>query len=408
MTLTYNQTIDPASPPDPYLQQVKRVFKIEEITWGNEKQNFLVRYRGELLFESQEAYQQLSKSLQKLDVTPLFRIEDGGEIIVLLKGIVTPKPSNPWINLILFILTGISVVFAGTLFEYRGPLTNDLDQLLPHLLPTLYRGMAFAATLLAILLAHEFGHYLAARYHRSAVTLPYFIPFPLSPFGTMGAFIQLKEPPKNKRILLDIGIAGPLAGLVIAVPLLFLGLYLSQIDKLPLFLAQGQAISLEGNSLLYMIMKFIVFGEWLPAPANLGGINPLIYWLRYFFTGQPIPFGAVDVLLHPVAWAGWAGLLVTALNLIPAGQLDGGHILYALFGKRSRIVLPFILVALIILGTVWSGWWLWAFIIFLLGRSHAEPLDQITPLDPRRKALAVFGLVVFVLVFTPIPLSIFS
>jgi membrane-associated protease RseP (regulator of RpoE activity) len=408
MTLTYNQTIDPASPPDPYLQQVKRVFKIEEITWGNEKQNFLVRYRGELLFESQEAYQQLSKSLQKLDVTPLFRIEDGGEIIVLLKGIVTPKPSNPWINLILFILTGISVVFAGTLFEYRGPLTTDLNQLLPHLLPTLYRGMAFAATLLAILLAHEFGHYLAARYHRSAVTLPYFIPFPLSPFGTMGAFIQLKEPPKNKRILLDIGIAGPLAGLVIAVPLLFLGLYLSQIDKLPLFLAQGQAISLEGNSLLYMIMKFIVFGEWLPAPANLGGINPLIYWLRYFFTGQPIPFGAVDVLLHPVAWAGWAGLLVTALNLIPAGQLDGGHILYALFGKRSRIVLPFILVALIILGTVWSGWWLWAFIIFLLGRSHAEPLDQITPLDPRRKALAVFGLVVFVLVFTPIPLSIFS
>ena len=408
MTLTYNQTIVPASPTDPYLQQVKHVFKIEEVTWGNEKQNFLVRYRGKLLLESQEAYQQLSKNLQRHDVTPLFRIEDGGEIIVLLKGIVTPKPSNPWINLILFILTGISVVFAGTFFEYRGPLTTDLNQLLPHLLPTLYRGMAFAASLLAILLAHEFGHYLAARYHRSAVTLPYFIPFPFSPFGTMGAFIQLKEPPKNKRILLDIGIAGPLAGLVFAIPILFLGLYLSQTDKLPIFLAQGQAISLEGNSLLYMIMKFIVFGEWLPAPVNLGGINPLIYWLRYFFTGQPVPYGAVDVLLHPVAWAGWAGLLITALNLIPAGQLDGGHILYALFGKRSRIVLPFILVALIILGTVWSGWWLWAFLIFLLGRSHAEPLDQITTLDSRRKALSVFGLIVFVLVFTPIPLSIFS
>jgi len=384
------------------------VFRIEEVTWGDDKQNFLVRYRGKLLLGSEAAYLQLSKSLQNLDVTPLFRIEDGEEIIVLLKGIVTPKPSNPWINLILFILTGISVVFAGTLFEYRGPLTTDLNQLLPYLLPTLYRGMAFAASLLAILLAHEFGHYLAARYHRSAVTLPYFIPFPFSPFGTMGAFIQLKEPPKNKRILLDIGIAGPLAGLVVAIPVLFLGLYLSQTDKLPLFLAQGQAISLEGNSLLYMFMKFIVFGEWLPAPINLGGINPLIYWLRYFFTGQPVPYGAVDVLLHPVAWAGWAGLLITALNLIPAGQLDGGHILYALFGKRSRIVIPFVLVALIILGTVWSGWWLWAFLIFLLGRSHAEPLDQITPLDPRRRALAVFGLVVFVLVFTPIPLSVFS
>lgn len=408
MAITYTQIIDPSPPPDPYLQLINKVFQIEEVTWGNEKQNFIVRYRGKLLLNSQDAYQQLSKNLDYLDVTPLFRIEAGREVIVLLKGIVRPKPSNPWINLILFILTGISVVFAGTFFEYQGPLTTDLSQLLPHLLPTLYRGLAFAGTLLAILLAHEFGHYLAARYHRSAVTLPYFIPFPLSPFGTMGAFIQLKEPPKNKRILLDIGIAGPLAGLVIAVPLLFLGLYLSQTAKLPLFLAQGQAISLEGNSILYLLMKLIVFGEWLPAPTNLVGINPLIYWLRYFFTGQPVPYGAVDVMLHPVAWAGWAGLLITALNLIPAGQLDGGHILYSLFGKRSRIVLPFVLVALIILGTVWSGWWLWAFIIFFLGRSHAEPLDQITSLDPRRKALAVFGLVVFILVFTPIPLSIFS
>ena len=408
MTIPYTQTFAPISQPDPYLQLVKKVFRIDEITWGNEKQNFLVRYRGKLLIDSEKAYLQLSNGLITHDVTPLFRVEDGGEIIVLLKGIVNPKPSNPWINLILFILTAISVVFAGTFFEYRGPLTTDLNQLLPHLLPTLYRGMAFAASLLAILLAHEFGHYLAARYHRSEVTLPYFIPFPFSPFGTMGAFIQLKEPPKNKRILLDIGIAGPLAGLVIAVPLLFLGLYLSQTDKLPLLLAQGQAISLEGNSILYLIMKFIVFGEWLPAPVNIGGINQVIYWLRYFFTGQPIPYGAIDVLLHPVAWAGWAGLLITALNLIPAGQLDGGHILYALFGKRSRIVLPFVLVALIILGTVWSGWWLWAFLIFLLGRSHAEPLDQITPLDSRRKALAVFGLLIFVLVFTPIPISVFS
>ena len=408
MTIPYTQAIDPAPPPDPYIQQVKQVFKITDVTWGKDNQNFLVRYRGKLLLDSQVAYQNLANGLRHLDVTPLFRVEDGQQVVVLLKGIVKPRPSNPWINLILFLLTGISVVFAGTIFEYRGPLTSDLDQLLPHLLPTLYRGMAFAGTLLAILLAHEFGHYLAARYHRSAVTLPYFIPFPFSPFGTMGAFIQLKEPPKNKRILLDIGIAGPLAGLVIAIPLLFLGLYLSQTDRLPLFLAQGQAISLEGNSILYLLMKYIVFGEWLPAPGNFAGMNPLIYWLRYFFTGQPVPFGAVDVLLHPVAWAGWAGLLITALNLIPAGQLDGGHILYSLFGRRSRIVLPFVLIALIILGTVWSGWWLWAFLIFILGRSHAEPLDQITPLDSRRKALAVFGLIVFVLVFTPIPLSIFS
>ncbi|UCD97904.1 MAG: site-2 protease family protein [Chloroflexota bacterium] len=408
MTIPYTGTLYPASQPDPYLPLVKEIFRIEEVTWGNEKQNFLVRYRGKLLVNSQVAYENLSKSLKSLDVTPLFRVEDGSEVIVLLKGIVKPRPSNPWINLILFIVTGVSVIFAGTLFEYRGPISSDLNEMMPFLLPALLRGLAFAGTLLAILLAHEFGHYLAARYHRSEVTLPYFIPFPFSPFGTMGAFIQLKEPPKNKRILLDIGIAGPLAGLVIAIPLLFLGLYLSELDKLPLFLANGQAISLEGNSILYLIMKYIIFGDWLPAPINLAGLNPFLYWLRYFFTGQPIPYGAQDVMLHPVAWAGWAGLLITALNLIPAGQLDGGHILYSLFGKKSRILLPFVLVALIILGTVWSGWWLWAFLIFLLGRMHAEPLDQITPLDPRRRALAVFGLVVFILVFTPIPLSVFS
>ena len=408
MTIPYTQSIPSASQPDPYLPLVKQVFRIDDVTWGTENQNYLVRYRGELLIDSQEAYEKLSSGLKSHEVTPMFRVEGEQETIVLLKGIVRPRPSNPWINLLLFIITGVSVVFAGTFFEYRGPFTTDFNELWPFLLPAILRGLAFAGSLLAILLAHEFGHYLAARYHRSAVTLPYFIPFPFSPFGTMGAFIQLKEPPKNKRILLDIGIAGPLAGLFVALPLVFIGLSLSQIDKIPVILSPGQAIQLEGNSLLYLLMKYIVFGEWLPAPTNFAGVNPLIYWVRYFFTGQPVPYGAVDVILHPVAWAGWAGLLITALNLIPAGQLDGGHVLYTLLGKKARIFLPFILIALIILGTVWSGWWLWAFLIFLLGRSFAEPLDQITPLDTRRQAVAIFGLMVFVLVFTPIPLSLFS
>jgi membrane-associated protease RseP (regulator of RpoE activity) len=141
--------------------------------------------------------------------------------------------------------------------------------------------------------------------------------------------------------------------------------------------------------------------------VSYNGLNPILYWLRYFFTGRPVPFGGEDVLLHPIAYAGWSGLLVTALNLIPAGQLDGGHALYVLLGKRVRAILPFILIALIALGFVWSGWWLWAFIIYLLGRVYAEPLDQITPLDGQRKALAVFGLLLFFLLFTPIPLSFY-
>jgi membrane-associated protease RseP (regulator of RpoE activity) len=129
-----------------------------------------------------------------------------------------------------------------------------------------------------------------------------------------------------------------------------------------------------------------------------------LYWVRYFFTGQPIPLGGQDVILHPLAWAGWVGLLVTAMNLIPAGQLDGGHAVYVLLGRRTPSLLPVILLALILLGWVWPGWWLWAVIILLFGRFHFQPLDEITPLDPPRVALAILGLIVFILVFTPVPL----
>ena len=123
-----------------------------------------------------------------------------------------------------------------------------------------------------------------------------------------------------------------------------------------------------------------------------------------YFTGLPLPNGGADVLLNDVAWAGWAGLLVTALNLIPAGQLDGGHLSYVLFGHNTRKFRPTILGIMLILGIFWSGWWLWAALIFFLGQTHAEPLDQITSLDPNRKAIAIFGLLLFVLVFIPVPL----
>ena len=147
-----------------------------------------------------------------------------------------------------------------------------------------------------------------------------------------------------------------------------------------------------------------MFGQLLPAPADYHGLAPVMYWIRYFFTGSPLPIGGTDVMIDQVAWAGWAGLLVTSLNLIPAGQLDGGHLVYVLLGERARNLLPFVLGALLLLGVVWEGWWLWALLIFLLGRFHAEPLDQITPLDAKRKILAVLGLLLFIFVFTPVPL----
>jgi membrane-associated protease RseP (regulator of RpoE activity) len=380
---------------------VNEVMAIDDITMGNAKDPYLVRYRGKIRGDSAEAYDRLAARLRPQGITPLFRKDHDTQVVLLVDGVLDSRPSNPVINLVLFILTLFSVIFAGSLNTFTGP-ANSTSEYLLGLLRNMPNGLPFAASLLAILLAHEFGHYLAGRFHKTNVTLPYFIPLPISPFGTMGAFIQLKEPPKNRRILLDIGIAGPLAGLMVAIPVLLIGLALSKVEVLAPI--AGQGVQMEGNSILYLLAKFVIFGQVLPHPASYGNVPPILYWIRYFFTGQPFPWGGVDVVIHPIAFAGWAGLLVTALNLIPAGQLDGGHVLYVLLGHKARALLPVILVALVLLGFVWSGWWLWAFLIFLLGRLYAEPLDQITPLNPPRKAIAVLGLVIFLLVFTPIPL----
>lgn len=385
---------------------VARVLRIEDVTTGDSRQNFLVRYRGKLYGESDEAYDRLANSLRPLEITPLFRKDGDQDAVLLMLGVIQARPANPLVNLVLFGLTLLSVIFAGVLYSYDGPIPDNSAELWMTLLRSLPSGIPFAISLLAILLAHEFGHYLAGRYHKTYVTLPYFIPFPLSPFGTMGAFIQLKEPPKNRRTLLDIGIAGPIAGLVVAIPVLLYGLSLSHIE--PIQLAPGQGIQLEGNSILYLFLKYIVFGQLLPSPSSYGGLPVWLYWVRYFFTGTPLPLGGMDVMIHPVAWAGWAGLLVTALNLIPAGQLDGGHVVNVLLGRRARLLLPFILGILVLLGFFWNGWWLWAGLIFFLGRVVAEPLDQITTLDPRRKLVAVLGVIIFILVFTPVPLIVYS
>jgi membrane-associated protease RseP (regulator of RpoE activity) len=319
--------------------------------------------------------------------------------VLIMQGRIKPTPSNSWVNLVLFLLTVLSVHYTGASYELQGSAPVSLVEYI-------LKGLPYTLSLLGILTAHEFGHYLAARYHKLSVTLPYFIPLPfLSILGTMGAAIQLKEPPKNKRILLDVGIAGPIAGLLIAIPVTLYGLSQSVVNPLPATAIPGTA--LEGNSILYILMKYLVFGQFLPTPPAPSPISGWLFALSYVFLGQPVPWGGQDVMLNSVAWAGWAGLLVTALNLIPAGQLDGGHVVYVLLGEKARKLWPYILGAVIILGLIWSGWWLWALLIFLLGRVYAEPLDQITALDGRRKALAMFGLVLFVMVFMPVPLQMF-
>ncbi len=386
---------------------VGRFMAIQDITVGNPEKDFIVRYRGRLRSEDTEAaYDQLADQLRPLSVTPLFRWDNDQHAVILVPSRTKPRPSNSAVNIIMFLLTLVSVSVAGALNS-----TDNITALpsnpLQAALVLIHASWPFTVSLLAILLTHEFGHYLMSRHHGVHATLPYFVPF-LPPIGTMGAVIVMKEAPKNRRQLLDIGLAGPLAGLAVAIPVVLIGLSLSNTASLPTHISQVVTNMLEGNSVLYLLLKFAVFRQLLPSPASYGNIPHWLYWLRFFFTGHPLPLGGTDVMLHPVAFAGWIGLLVTALNLLPAGQLDGGHVMYVLFGKKNAArLLPFLLVALVLLGFFWAGWWLWAALIFFLGRAYDDPLDQITPLDSGRRTLAVAAVIIFLLVFMPVPFTTF-
>lgn len=393
---------------------VSRIFRVEDVTAGSPNE-WIARYRGYLLSEdSASAYDQLAGVLRPYNITPLFRKDkDGKQVIFLIRTPIAPRPRARWlVNLLLFILTVLSVMLMGADVPPEAIPAGGVT--LPLLFRYLWTGWPFALSMLGILFAHEMGHYIACRYYKVPATLPYFLPAPLlSPLGTLGAFIIMRGIPKNKRILFDVGVAGPIAGLIIAIPVLFIGLYLSPLG--PIDPASSGSGFLEGNSLFYLFSKYVVFGRLLPDPVSMGELSPALYWLQYFFTAQPIPFHGIDVQLHSVALAGWAGLLVTALNLIPVGTLDGGHVAYGLFGEKARRIFPVaigVLVAFSILPSLLTfsasavnfSWLLWVMILFWLGNVRAQPLDDITPLDSPRRALGVFMLIVFVLLFTPIPM----
>ena len=401
---------------DVLTSQVSRIFRIEDVTAGDPRE-WLVRYRGVLLDDdSVAAYDQLADALRPYNITPLFRKEQGGkQLIYLVQSPPIPKlSSNVIINILLFILTFLSMMLTGVDVPSES-ISGDQSSTLLFLFQHILTGWPFAVSMMGILFAHEMGHYLMCRYYNVPATLPFFIPAPLiSPLGTLGAFIAMRGIPKNKRVLFDVGVAGPLAGVVIAIPVLFLGLSLSHLGPVRPT-APGMMSMLEGNSLFYLFSKYVMFGKLLPEPASMNGLSPVLYWLRYFFTAQPIPFNGLDVQIHNVALAGWAGLLVTALNLVPVGTLDGGHVAYGLFGEKARKIFPIAIGTLIALSFLPSlltlslgafnfSWLLWVFILFWLGNVRTQPLDDITPLDGKRRALGFFMLVLFVLLFTPIPM----
>ena len=345
-------------------QEVGRLFQIHDITVINENQ---IQFRGRLLVDSEVAYDRLYQRLQPFHFVPFFRRDGNDHVIVLARGELPKARARVGLALVLFLSTVLSVLFVGIAqSDGRTWLEVALD------------AGFFTATLIVILAAHAFGHYIVSRYYNTPVSLPYFIPAPFFLFGTMGAVIRMVAPPRNRRQWLHIAAAGPLAGLLFAIPLTFIGLLLSPVEPLP----PGGGYIMEGNSILYLLLKFVAFGRFLPSNGE-------------------------DVFLHPMAWAGWGGLLVTAMNLIPAAQLDGGHVARALLGhKGGRWLTHGVIVGLLLLGIVWQGWILWAAIIFLFSRAEVEPLDDITEPTQADRILAAVMLLVFVLLFTPVPLKV--
>jgi len=288
----------------------------------------------------------------------------------------TPR-QRVWLHVLLLVVTVLTTTAVGAL-HYAGFLSAfGPDQ--PPFTPGLFvAGLWYSGTILAILGCHELGHYYACRHYGVDATWPFFLPAPILT-GTLGAFIKIREPIRTKRVLFDVGVAGPLAGFVVAVPALFLGLWLSNVARLP---ADFSGLSL-GEPLLFKGAAWLIWGT-----------TPSGYSLN----------------LHPMAFAAWFGLLATALNLFPIGQLDGGHISYAVLGRRSFYVTLAAVGCALVLTRFSASWYVWTGLVVLMlivfGPRHPPTADEHLPLGRARLAIALLALVIFVLCFTPAPIEV--
>lgn len=323
----------------------------------------------------------------------LHQTADGVEV-TLVRPVERRVRERWWLHALLGALTLLTTTIAGGYFVGRDPLVLRVVGFGPVGLPIpigivpadVVPGLAFSVPLLAILLAHEMGHFLAARRYGMNVSPPYFIPAPpwINVVGTFGAFIRLRSAMVNRVMLLDVGVGGPVVSFVLSLPAVALGVALSR-----------------------------------PFPPGAAGPGPY----AVVFGGQPIWLGGSllfdamaalfggggGLLLHPLAFAGWLGLFVTAMNLFPLAQLDGGHILYALVGRAQRYGGIAFLGVLLALGRLWWGWWIWTALILLLGRgtvTHPPVLDPDLPVLGVRRAIGWACVVVFVLTFVPVPLRV--
>lgn len=344
-------------------QEVSDVYAVQD----RQVLDGMVHFRGQLLVPPDTALTLLTPRLQPLGFVPMLQANGEMALIRFPRPRSTPGGWRGWpLNLLLFLATLGTTLFVGAVMEGASPLQSPAS---------LLAGMPFSVSLLLILGCHELGHYLTARSYGVQVSLPYFVPLPLPPMGTMGAIIRMRSPIPNRKVLFDVGISGPLLGLVVAIPILVLGLWLSPVKSISGIGWQ------EGNSLAYLFLKWLLKG--------------------------PIPPGA-DVMLHPFAFAGWLGFFVTALNLLPLSQLDGGHIAYAMVGPLFRKLVWGAVGGLVVLFLVsrWEGWLVWVVLTVALGLRHPPPLDDLTPLDPTRRRLAILAFILLVALLPPLPFAV--
>ncbi|HHN63840.1 MAG TPA: site-2 protease family protein [Nitrospirae bacterium] len=297
------------------------------------------------------------------------------------------KKKGYTVQIVLFLLTVISTLVAGTLQKGINIISEP---------QRIVEGVPFSLSLMAILLTHELSHYFASKLNHTEATLPYFIPAP-SIFGTFGAFIKMKSPITTRKALIEIGASGPIGGFLVALVVTIYGLSLSRVVDL----SSEQVGLVLGDSIIFSILSRIIVG---------------------------VPPEGKDVLLHPVAFAGWIGFFVTAMNLLPIGQLDGGHISFALFGhRRHRRISFFLATTLALVGIsrlylysdifssgifntlrnyLWEGWAVWAFLLFMLGIEHPPVMFWEEPLPRSRMIMGYIALAIFILTFVPVPIKV--
>ncbi|HYY28217.1 MAG TPA: site-2 protease family protein [Chthoniobacterales bacterium] len=344
------------------------------------RENGVQLFRGPLRDSASATFEKLNRGLGKSFV-PLVQEDEqlGAKIVLIPKRAeedVARKPVRPWLHWLLFGLTIVTTTWAGAA-EQGVDLAQEPGRFTV--------GLPYSIGLLLILGVHELGHFFTARRYAMDVTPPYFIPVPFA-LGTFGAFIQMRSPPANRKALFDVAVAGPLAGLVIAVPALLLGLRSSSITAagdgtLSLGFLHGATV---GSSILFTVLTKLSFGD----AAQYGAL----------------------VHLSPLAFAGWLGLFITALNLLPVGQLDGGHITRAMFGSRvGQTISSVAMWSLFLLALfVWPGLMMWALIVFLIAGRGAPPLNDLTPLDAGRMVVGYIAIIILILILAPMPHSLWD